>query len=307
MVISTKIFLTGATGLLGYNILSSLSVKNYQVVATFHETSLKTHFDNVSWIRVDLGDESEIVDSIKSTRPDIIIHAAAYTDVDGCEIHKEKAFRLNYLATKAIAHSAVKINAYLVYISTDYVFDGSRGLYRENDIPNPVNYYGLTKLLGETAVLSTLPESSLVVRTSGLYGYSPTGKKNFGINALEKLTRGEQVYAFYDQYLSPTYVYFLAELLIRAVEEKATGILNLAGERLSRYEFALRLSKVLKVEEILVKPISINDVKLVAKRPKDSSLDTSRAVDKGLKLPSTIDCLNHFVNTYLNKGVRDAV
>lgn len=306
-MIFTKILLTGATGLLGYNILNLLIEKNYQVIATYHETPPIAFPDNVGWTQVSLEDENKIVEFIKETRPDVIIHVAAYTDVDGCEIYRERAYRINYLATRTIAQTAGRINAYLIYVSTDYVFDGSKGLYREDDIPNPVNYYGLTKLLGETAVLSVLPRSSLVIRTSGLYGYSPTGRKNFGINALERLIKGEQVYAFYDQYLSPTYVYFLAKLLIKIIEEGITGILNLAGERLSRYEFALRLSNALKVSEKLVKPISINDARLVAKRPRDSSLDLSRAVTQGFKLPSTNDCIDHFINTYLSRGVPDAV
>lgn len=306
-MISMKILLTGATGLLGYHILNLLVKRGYQTIATYHEAPLEVYGGDVNWVRADLENEHEVANSIVNTKPDAIIHAAAYTDVDGCEINKEKAFRANYLATKTIAYLAGKINAFLVYISTDYVFDGERGMYRESDIPNPINYYGLTKLLGEIVVLNTLPESSLVVRTSGLYGYSPKGKKNFGIHALERLIKGEPVYAFHDQYLSPTYVYYLAKELIKALDKKTTGILHLAGERLSRYEFALRLSKLLGVGETLVKPVSIREAKLVAKRPQDSSLDTSRARAEGFDFPPTTECLNHFINTYMGKGVEDAV
>lgn len=307
-MISVKILLTGATGLLGYNLLNLLVEKGYKIIATYHRAPLETEVSDVKRINVDLENEQEIVSAVKNTRPDAIIHTAAYTDVDGCEINREKAFRVNYLATKAIAHSAGKISAFVIYVSTDYVFDGEKGMYRESDIPNPVNYYGLTKLLGEITISSTLPESSLVMRTSGLYGYSPTGKKNFGVNALEKLVKSEEVHAFHDQYLSPTYAYFLAEEIIKALENKTTGIMHLAGERLSRYDFATALAKVLKVNEALVKPISIHDAKLIAKRPRDSSLDTSRAKAEGFNLPSTIECLSHFINACRRKiGVSDAV
>lgn len=303
-----KILLTGATGLLGYNILNLLADKGYKIIAAYHRTPIEFSGDNVDWVSIDLENELEIVNNILNIKPDVIMHVAAYTDVDGCEINKEKAFKVNYLATKAISHISMKTHAYLVYVSTDYVFDGEKGMYKESDLPNPVNYYGLTKLLGETAILSMLPESSLVLRTSGLYGYSPTGKKNFGINALEKLVKGEEVHAFYDQYLSPTYAYFLAEGLIKVIEKKIVGVLHLAGERLSRYDFAVLLAKALGVDRALIKPISLRDAKLVAKRPRDSSLDTSRAKSEGLTIPSTVECLNHFVNTYMRKvGVKDAV
>lgn len=303
-----RILLTGATGLLGYNLLNHLAKRGYEVIATYHETFASTRKIDIKWINVDLEKEQEIIKAVRSLKPDAIIHAAAYTDVDGCEVNKEKAFRVNYLATKAIAHSASKLGSFVVYVSTDYVFDGERGMYREGDAPNPVNFYGLTKLLGETVVLSILPESSLIIRTSGLYGYSPTGKKNFGINALERLLKNEEVHAFYDQYLSPTYVHSLADNTIKALEKKITGIIHLAGERLSRYEFAMLIARILKVNEALVKPVPMCGAKLIARRPKDSSLDTSKAEIIGLNLPPTLECLRHFINMYRESiGVGDAL
>ena len=192
------------------------------------------------------------------------------------------------------------MDVYLVYISTDYVFDGERGFYSEDDVPNPVNYYGLTKLLGEVAVSSSLPDNSLIVRVSGLYGYSPTGKRNFGITALEKMLKNEEVKAFTDQYLSPTYVPFLAEKLLRLVERgsEINGVVHVAGERVSRYEFALLLARILGRDQELVKPTSMEELRLPARRPRDSSLDTSRAQALGLGLPSHEECIRHFIDLY---------
>lgn len=293
-----KILLTGATGLLGYNLLRLLLETGYEIIATYHNSTLDDFLNDIAWVRVDLEDQEKIMQAVREVAPDVIMHAAAYTDVDGCEVNREKAYRINYLATSAIARIAGKVKAFVVYVSTDYVFDGEKGMYKENDLPNPVNYYGFTKLLGEVAISSILPETSLIVRTSGLYGYSPTGKKNFGIISFEKLLRGEEVYAFYDQILSPTYAYALAMELIKIVEKKITGIIHLAGERLSRYEFARTLAKVLGVDEALIKPISVNDVKLIAKRPKDSSLDTAEARVQGFSIPPVAECLTHFTNAY---------
>ncbi|MEM2058559.1 MAG: dTDP-4-dehydrorhamnose reductase [Thermoproteota archaeon] len=293
-----KILLTGATGLLGYNLLRLLLETGYEIIATYHNSTLDDFLNDIAWVRVDLEDQEKIMQAVREVAPDVIMHAAAYTDVDGCEVNREKAYRINYLATSAIARIAGKVKAFVVYVSTDYVFDGEKGMYKENDLPNPVNYYGFTKLLGEVAISSILPETSLIVRTSGLYGYSPTGKKNFGIISFEKLLRGEEVYAFYDQILSPTYAYALAMELIKIVEKKITGIIHLAGERLSRYEFARTLAKVLGADEALIKPISVNDVKLIAKRPKDSSLDTAEARVQGFSIPPVAECLTHFTNAY---------
>ncbi|MEM0027842.1 MAG: dTDP-4-dehydrorhamnose reductase [Ignisphaera sp.] len=299
-----RVLVTGGTGLLGYNLVRVLNSLNYAVYATYygHEPPM---IDNVKWLKMNLENASEIANVLNLAKPDVVVHTAAYTDVDGCEINKERAFNVNYIATRVLAHYVAKHNMFLIYISTDYVFDGEKGLYKEDDIPNPINYYGLTKLLGEIAVASALDEKQyLVVRVSGLYGYSPTGKKNFGVNALEKLLRGEEVMAFADQHLSPTYVYFLSERIAKAIEKKVYGVIHIAGQRMSRLEFATLLAKVLGAKEKLIKPASIKQFEFAAKRPKDSSLDTSYAKSIGLEMPPQEECIKHFINTYLKEVKR---
>jgi dTDP-4-dehydrorhamnose reductase len=289
-----RILVTGGTGLLGYWVTRLFMERGFKVYATYHEKAPPDL--GVEWVRLDLEDLDSIARVVEDTKPSIVIHTAAYTDVDGCEVNREKAYRVNYLATAALA-KASKDTELFIYISTDYVFDGSRGMYREGDVPAPLNYYGLSKLLGEVAVTAIL-RSSAVVRVSGLYGYSPTGKKNFGVIAFEKLSRGEPVEAFVDQWLSPTYVKFLAEKLIKVVDARITGVIHIAGERLSRYEFATILAEILGARKDLVKPKRLAEAKLVAPRPRDSSLDTSKAKELGLALPSTRECLKDMVETY---------
>ena len=292
-----RILVTGGTGLLGYNLVKVLTAKGYDVYATYHDREPPS-IDNIKWLRLNLEDSNQVIDVINSVKPDIVIHAAAYTDVDGCEKNREKAYVVNYVATKVIA----KHSSFLIYISTDYIFDGEKGLYRENDIPNPINFYGLTKLLGEVAVLSILGEErSLIIRVSGLYGYSPTGKKNFGINALEKLLRREEVVALTDQYLSPTYAYFLSERIVGAIEKRIHGIIHIAGQRMNRHEFVVLLARALNVDEKLVKSITMKELRLAAKRPRDSSLDTSYAESIGLGMPSQEVCVKHFIEAYIKE------
>ncbi|MEZ0394093.1 MAG: dTDP-4-dehydrorhamnose reductase [Desulfurococcaceae archaeon] len=294
-------FVTGATGLLGFSLVEELVARGYKVYATHHRAG-PLGMGDVSWIYVDLGDPDTIIAAVREASPDVVVHAAAYTDVDGCELNKEQAYRINYEATRAVAAAAQREGSGLIYISTDYVFDGLRGMYREGDVPNPVNYYGLTKLLGEVAVASSLPNRSLIVRVSGLYGYSPTGKKNFGMAALERLMKGEPVNAFHDQYLSPTYTYHLAKSIAKAIEKGLTGLVHVAGDRASRYEFALMLAEALGADRSLVNAVSLESARLPARRPRDSSLDTALARSHGLELPPLQECVRHFVESYKRRA-----
>ena len=289
-----RVLVTGGTGLLGYWVTRVFMERGFKVYSTYHEKAPPDL--EVVWVRLDLEDPESIARVVEGVKPGIVVHTAAYTDVDGCEVNRERAYRVNYLATAALA-KASKGAELFIYISTDYVFDGSRGMYREGDVPAPLNYYGLSKLLGEVAVAATLSNSA-IVRVSGLYGYSPAGRRNFGVIAFEKLSRGEPVEAFIDQRLSPTYVKFLAEKLVKLVDARVTGVIHIAGEGLSRYEFATILAEVLGVSRDLVKPKRLAEAKLVAPRPRDSSLGTSKARELGLALPSARECLEDMVETY---------
>lgn len=299
-----KVLVTGGTGLLGWWLARTLAWRGIDVFATYHVRKPK-EIDHVHWIPISLENVDSLTETFHQVRPDVVIHSAAYTNVDGCEVNMQLAYEVNYKGTLAVARLAERFKAYMVYISTDYVFDGSRGLYKESDPPYPVNYYGLTKLLGEVVVSSILDASGLIIRVSGLYGYSPTGKRNFGIIALERLLNGEKVYAFKDQYLSPTYVPFLAEKITQLIERRrdVAGSLHLAGERMSRYEFARLLSELAGLSMDLVVPSSIRNVEFKAKRPRDSSLDTTKAKRMGLGLPAQEEGIRDFIETYKSMKV----
>lgn len=291
-----RVLVTGGTGLLGWWVARKLRERGYKVYATYHVLE-PSELEDVEWVMMDLSDPGSVREALELARPDAVVHSAAYTDVDGCERDRERAYRVNYLGTRALAWVARRLGTHVVYVSTDYVFDGERGMYREEDTPAPVNYYGFTKLLGEVAVKSILEGMGCIVRVSGLYGCSPTGKRNFGIGALEALLDGREVRAFHDQYLSPTYVPRLAESIAMLVERGMTGVIHVAGERLSRYQFALLLAEELGADRGLVKPVPMSSVRLVARRPRDSSLDTTRAARMGLGLPPARECIRDFVET----------
>ncbi|WP_238529066.1 dTDP-4-dehydrorhamnose reductase [Thermogladius calderae] len=283
---------TGGTGLLGWSLVNRLVERGFEVYATYHATRPPVA-EGVKWVWVDFDDPHEARPLVESLRPEVVVHAAAYTDVDGCEANKLLALNVNYVSTRELATACRGVCKYFVYISTDYVFDGEKGLYREGDPPNPLNYYGLTKLMGEIAVAANL-EYYLVLRTSGLYGCSPGGKRGFALDALGKLSRGQVVEAFVDQFLSPTYAPDLADAITRLLEGRPRGFLHVAGERVSRYEFAVELARVLGVSEDLVKPTSIASAVLRARRPRDSSLDSSLARSMGVGVRPLREALRAF-------------
>jgi len=266
-----KVLITGASGLLGRKLAKALS-EGYEVIATD-----KTHPAYPDSVRMDIVDESEVTRVLSRARPELVVHAAAETDVDKCEINRDLAWSVNAKGTRNIASACGKISVKLVYVSTDYVFDGEKGLYNERDQPNPVNYYGVTKLEGERFV-TELCEDYIIVRTSVLYGWHPD-RLNFATWVIDSLKSGKRISVVEDHYNSPTLADNLAEVVLKIVEMGATGVYHIAGsERISRYDFARKTAEVFGLDRSLVTPMKMEDLKVwVAKRPRDSSLSVDKA------------------------------
>ncbi|WP_084272635.1 SDR family oxidoreductase [Picrophilus oshimae] len=220
-------------------------------------------------IYLDIKNPNSIEDIIMKVSPDVIVNTAAMTDVDGCETSPDEAYRINAIAVRHIARAASVVGSYLIHISTDYVFDGSKGNYREDDVPNPVNYYGLSKLLGEAYALSY--DDALVVRTSGVYGV----KLNFPLYVAKTLRAGGTVKCI-DSYYSPIHASQLAMAIKEIISRRLYGIIHVSGPRISRFDFAIKIKERLDIES--GKIIMENERKiLLANRPYDSSLNNGRA------------------------------
>jgi dTDP-4-dehydrorhamnose reductase len=233
---------------------------------------------------LDLAVDNSIHKAVEQAQPDIIFHTAALTDVDRCEAERDLACRINARGTKVLAEAAKKAGAFLVYISTDYVFDGQRGMYKEKDRANPISHYGYTKLLGEKY-------ANFVARSCVIYGSKPaSGKINFALWILEKLQKGEEIRIVTDQYVSPTLNTNLAGMLLEAGEQRREGIYHLAGAtRTSRYDFACKLAYVFELERSLIIPAKMADLCWKARRPTDSSMDVSKATQLLNEKPWYID------------------
>ena len=191
----------------------------------------------------------------RAIKPDVVVHAASLTDVDKCETNKELAWKINVEGTKNIVEAAHVAGSFLIYISTDYVFSGEKGLYKENDKPDPINYYGVTKLKAEE-IVQTQAEY-FIARPSVIYGSTPAaGKVNFALWLIETLRKGERVKIVTDQWNTPTLNTNLAEMTLEVVERRLTGIYHLCGAtRVSRLEFATSIANAFRLDPGLIDPV----------------------------------------------------
>jgi len=230
---------------------------------------------DVHFFQIDLTKKEQLV-KIEQIKPDFIIHCAAITNVDYCEAHPDEAYNQNVLTSINIAEIAKKIRAYLIHISTDSVFDGTKGNYKENGTPNPTNVYGKTKLEAEQKILS-IHAYSCIVRTN-IFGWNKRDKFSLAEWMLNKLTNNEELPALKDIYFSPILVNDLAELLFKLQEKNYEGIIHVGGsETCSKLDFANMIAEVFDLDKSLIKPVSIHELGLKAPRGKNTSLNVSKA------------------------------
>ena len=296
-MVKLKFLVTGSAGLVGQQVVKYLSKSN-QVFSCYNE-SKPEYGDSV---KMDLKNYEMISSVLTEIKPDVVIHLGAMTGVDICEKEKTSASEINTKATEIIAKECSKLNSFLVYVSTDYVFDGNFGMYKEDDVANPLGFYGKSKLEGEKAV-QNFSTNWCIARTSTPFGLHPT-KKSFPMWVIENLQKQKQIDVLIDQFTSPTYIPNLSRMLIEISERRITGIIHTAGaSKISRYQMASMVSDKLNLDGTLLKQILMNKMKWVAQRPKDSSLDVSRASSILNEKPQKIDqSLNLFIDDMKSKN-----
>jgi dTDP-4-dehydrorhamnose reductase len=277
---------TGSSGLLGRRLVSVLKGE-YEVVGIDRYASTDRND-----LTLDITERQRIVESAVRLHPSVVVHAAAETNVDLCETEHEHARSINVEGTANVAEGCAMAGARMIFISTDYVFDGVKGNYAETDQPNPISFYGLTKLEAERLVTPKLP-NALIVRTSVLYGWHPS-KLNFATWIIKGLREHQPLRVVRDHINSPTLADNLANAIHAAIERGSEGLLHVAGsERISRFDFARRIAKSFDLDENLLVPVEMRDLNWAARRPRDSSLDVGKAekelgtelfgVDRGLE------------------------
>jgi dTDP-4-dehydrorhamnose reductase len=279
-----KFLVTGSSGLVGSQVVKDLVEQNHIVHSCYHNEKPLYGIPMI----LDLTDNEKIIQKIQEIKPDVIIHLAAMTNVDLCETEKELSLQINSKATKILAKQAAKQNAFFIYMSTDYIFDGIDGMKKENDLPNPLGFYGRSKLEGES-ILKKLTSNWCIVRTSTPFGIHPK-KKSFPLWVKENLELKKEIPVLADQFTSPTFVPNLSKMLIEVATRQITGIIHLAGAtRISRYELSKMIAENFNFDKTLLKPTTIDEMKWNGIRPKDSSLDVSKATKILNEKPQTIE------------------
>ncbi len=226
------------------------------------------------YYQVDLGDAAATRRLLGEARPDWVINTAALTNVDQCETERDLARAANVELVRHLVQACAETGSGLVQISTDYVFDGAAGPYRETDPTSPLSHYGALKLESENLVRQGV-ERGLVVRTLWLYGYAPGARPNFVTWALETLSRKQRLRVFADQWGNPTYAHDLARGLLELCAGEARGVFHLGGASfMTRHELGLALARFFGQDAGLVEPIPTGDAGLKAARPLRSGLCT---------------------------------
>ena len=230
-----------------------------------------TYSHSLSDASIDITEIERVKVIFESERPGIVINASAFTNVDACESEKERAYSVNSLGVRNIVMLCRRYSSKFIHFSTDYVFSGKKGLYSEDSVPDPINYYGFSKSIGDAYALSL--QSSIVIRTSGVYGYG----KNFPRFVYDSLS-AERIVNVIEGYYSP----ITSDLLALSVkylinhEPEISGILNIAGERISRFDLAKAIATTFNFNsDLIAKTQKLPNMK--AFRPYDSSLDISKA------------------------------
>ncbi len=279
-----RILITGANGFLGNYLVAQLLAKNYQVVATGKGECRLTFADenNFQYVSMNFTDPFAVHDVFEKYKPEIVIHAGAMTSADNCEQEQWLAFTTNVEGTLTMLFNAEDQKSFFIFISTDFVFDGKKGVYSEDDSTNPVNYYGKTKTEAEEAVREYRYDWA-IIRTSLVYGRAIAGKKNLLTVVKEKLEKGEEYAVVNDQIRTPTYVEDLAFGIVAIIEKKATGIFHLSGEDiLTPYTMAGMLAEYLSLDKSLLQKVTAANFSQPAKRPVNTSLvidKAKRAID----------------------------
>jgi len=288
---------TGSAGLIGRQVVKDLS-ETHEVFSCYNKS--KPEFGIPT--KMDLLNHEMIVNVLLEIEPDVVIHLGAMTGVDLCEKEESMAFDINSKATQIIAQQCSILNTFLIYVSTDYVFDGNSGMYYEDDIPNPLSIYGKSKFDGEKMV-QNFSSDWCIARTSTPFGLHQT-RKSFPTWVIENLQKQKQIDVLSDQFTSPTYVLNLSKMLIEISERHLNGIFHVAGAtKISRYEMASIISDKLNLDEKLLRKILINELKLEASRPKDSSLNISKATSILNEKPQKINqSLNLFIDEIMTKS-----
>ncbi|MGN6401719.1 MAG: SDR family oxidoreductase [Flavisolibacter sp.] len=273
-----KVLITGANGFVGYYLTQQLLRKGFFVIATGKgECRLPYQEENFIYQSLDFTNKEEVELSFEKHQPQVVVHCGAMSKPDECELNKDAAFRVNVTGTIHLLNAAADRNCFFIFLSTDFVFSGEKGMYKEDDERVPVNYYGETKMLAEDEVKKYLPAWA-IVRTVLVYGRPILSRQNILTMVANALGKGEKLNIFNDQVRTPTYVEDLAKAIVRIIEKKVNGLYHISGEDvLTPYQMAQAVAKYLQLDETLIHEVKESDFSQPARRPLITGFDISKA------------------------------
>lgn len=266
-----KVLITGANGLLGQHLVKQLLEKGYSVIATGKGNDrIRQEGWGGRYIyhTLDITDSIDVQAVMSAVQPDVVVHAAAMTQVDECELHSEQCERTNVIGTSQILVDAEVYSKHFIYVSTDFVFDGGQGNYKEEDELKPVSYYGFTKMQAEAITeTSTIPWA--IVRTCLVYGNTLQGTRNNIITWVKNsLEQNKNIKVVADQWRTPTYVEDLAKGIVLIIEKKATGIYHISGkDLLTPYEMAIQTAELFNLDKGLIEKVDASTFNQPGRRP----------------------------------------
>jgi dTDP-4-dehydrorhamnose reductase len=272
------VLITGANGFVGYYLVQQLLPKNYQVIATGKgENRLPYKDRNFQYHTLDYTSKENIATVFSSVKPDVVVHCGAISKPDECEQNKREAFLSNVTGTINLLEAAAITKAQFIFLSTDFVFSGEKGFYKEDDERAPVNYYGETKVLAEDEVMK-YPFDWTIARTILVYGKTFSGRENIVTNTAKALQQGKPLKIFNDQVRTPTYVEDLAAGLVAIIEKQATGIYHLSGEDVrTPYDVAVETAQFLGYDTSLITAVKAEEFDQPARRPAKTGFIISKA------------------------------
>ena len=289
-----NILITGVSGLLGNN-LAYYFRENSSVLGVYHTNPVS--IDGIEVLGLDLTDYVSTRKMVSGFKPDVVIHCASRTDVDRMEHDREGAWQANVLTTRVILDALRDASVKFIHISTDSVYSGEKGPYKEESETKPCNFYGKTKLESEKLVMDY--PNALILRTN-IFGWNIQNKLSLGEWFLDRLRHNKSMHGFSDVFFSPIYTFLLAEILEKCIEKDLAGIYNCGGGNLlSKYDFGCKIADLFGYDPVLIRPMPLSDSGLTASRGKDLGMDVSKienALEK--QIPQVNESVKAFQEDY---------
>lgn len=273
-----KVLVTGANGLLGYKLIQLLSSKAEITTIATARKKINGLPERVQFYELDVTNHDQTLDVLNKTKPDVVIHTAAMTQVDQCETERDLCWKANVTGVENVIEACEKNNTHLVHVSTDFIFDGTHGPLDERATPKPVNFYGESKLAGEQAVQKSKLQWA-ILRTVLVYGVTPDlSRSNIVLWVKKSLEEGKTINVVNDQWRTPTLAEDLAMGCYLAASKKATGIYHISGEEMmTPFDIANQTAEFFKLDKSLIKPADSSTFKQPAMRPPKTGFIITKA------------------------------